>query len=458
MKRILAFVIAAIFCLSAMGMEVFAEESPIVVALDPGHDAKHGGATAEGLMEHIITLKIANYCKEELEKHNIKVYLTREDEACLYPDVENSGKCIEQRVIASANAGAQIYVSMHLNAQQGGTSANGVEVIYPNNSWKPDIGLRGQQLAQSLQNELVQLGLNDRGIYTKDTTIGETYEDGSVSDYFSVQIYGKEHDLPGVIIEHVFITNENDRNRFLTTEEGLKALGLADARGILNYLALYQEEPEIPEEPEVPEEPDVPVEPEVPEVSSYPFTDVYEGKWYYDYVVWAYENGVANGEQAADGSYAFYPERNCTRAEFVKFLWNLLGEEVSEDTVNIFTDIKEDKWYYESVLWAVEHGVTVGYQEADGTYTFRPQETCSRAHAAQFLYNYFADDAVVEDVENPFTDITEDDWYYKAVLWGYSKGIIAGFEQADGTYQYAAKEDVTRAQVVKLIQCAYENN
>ena len=61
-------------------------------------------------------------------------------------------------------------------------------------------------------------------------------------------------------------------------------------------------------------------------------------------------------------------------------------------------------------------------------------------------------------MENPFTDIEEDDWYYNAVLWGYSKGIIAGFEQADGTYKYAANQDVTRAQVVKLIQCAYENN
>lgn len=464
MKRILAFVMATVLCFGAMGLEVFAEEPKVVVALDPGHDAKHAGATEEGLLEHILTLKIANYCKEELEKHNIRVYMTREDEACLYPDVANSGKCIEQRVIAAANAGAEIYVSMHLNAQQDGTSANGAEVIYPNNSWKPDLGLRGQQLAQNLQNELVKLGLNDRGIYTKNTTIGETYEDGSVSDYFAVQIYGKENNLPGVIIEHVFMTNANDRTRFLTTEEGLKELGLADARGIINYLAIYEDdeeepvEPEVPEEPEKPVEPEVPEEPEEPEVSEHPFTDLDEGSWYYDNVVWAYENGVADGYQEADGSYAFHPEQNCTRAEFVKFLWNLLGEDVSEDAENTFTDVMEENWYYESVLWAAEEGVTAGYQEGNGTYTFRPQDVCSRAHAAQFIYNLFADGAIVEDIENPFTDISEDQWYYNAILWGYSKGIIAGFEQADGTYQYAANQDVTRAQVVKLIQCAYENN
>lgn len=213
--------------------------SSVVIALDPGHDATHAGATANGLLEHELTLKIANYCKEELEKYsNVKIYMTREDESCPYPGTASSGKCIEQRAIAAAAVGAQIYVSMHLNAQSGGATANGAEVIFPNDSWKEDVGNKGESLAQSIQDELVKLGLTDRGIYTKDTTIGETYSDGSVSDYYAVQIYNKRNSIPGIIIEHAFITNKNDVNNFLKTEDGLKKLGVADATGIADYLGL----------------------------------------------------------------------------------------------------------------------------------------------------------------------------------------------------------------------------
>ena len=60
--------------------------------------------------------------------------------------------------------------------------------------------------------ELTKLGLADRGIYSKDTTINERYPDNSLSDYFAVQIYNKENGIPGIIVEHAFISNSNDVN------------------------------------------------------------------------------------------------------------------------------------------------------------------------------------------------------------------------------------------------------
>ena len=212
----------------------------LVVALDPGHDSSHAGASANGVREEVLTLKIAQYCKAELENYaGVSVYMTRTSAACPHPG-GSSAKDIEQRVADAAKAGASIYVSIHLNSSKS-SSAKGAEVIYPNLSWKPQVGADGKRLAKLIEDELVGIGLERRAIYSKNTTIGETYEDGSISDYFTVQISAKEHGIPGIIVEHAFVTNSSDVNNYLNNETGLKKLGVADATGIAKYFGLEKE-------------------------------------------------------------------------------------------------------------------------------------------------------------------------------------------------------------------------
>ena len=212
----------------------------LVVALDPGHDSSHAGASANGVREEVLTLKIAQYCKAELENYaGVSVYMTRTSAACPHPG-GSSAKDIEQRVADAAKAGASIYVSIHLNSSKS-SSAKGAEVIYPNSSWKPQVGADGKRLAELIEDELVGIGLERRAIYSKNTTIGETYEDGSISDYFTVQISAKEHGIPGIIVEHAFVTNSSDVNNYLNNETGLKKLGVADATGIAKYFGLEKE-------------------------------------------------------------------------------------------------------------------------------------------------------------------------------------------------------------------------
>ena len=216
------------------------QNTNLVVALDPGHDSSHAGASANGVREEVLTLKIAQYCKAELENYaGVSVYMTRTSAACPHPG-GSSAKDIEQRVADAAKAGASIYVSIHLNSSKS-SSAKGAEVIYPNSSWKPQVGADGKRLAELIEDELVGIGLERRAIYSKNTTIGETYEDGSISDYFTVQISAKEHGIPGIIVEHAFVTNSSDVNNYLNNETGLKKLGVADATGIAKYFGLEKE-------------------------------------------------------------------------------------------------------------------------------------------------------------------------------------------------------------------------
>ena len=222
-----------------------ARSGKIVVALDPGHDDRDAGASDYGLHEEALTLKIANYCKEELEKYaGVEVYMTRTSSKCPYPNASPAGGCITARANAAAKAGAKIFVSFHLNAWTDPKS-NGAEVIIPNYNWKSDVGAQGRELASKILNELTSLGLCNRGLVCKTGTDPKyKYPDGSLEDWFTVQVANKYNGIPGIIVEHAFITNSGDVNNVLNTEAGLKRLGIADATGIANYLGLSKEKVE----------------------------------------------------------------------------------------------------------------------------------------------------------------------------------------------------------------------
>ena len=222
-----------------------ARSGKIVVALDPGHDDRDAGASDYGLHEEALTLKIANYCKEELEKYaGVEVYMTRTSSKCPYPNASPAGGCITARANAAAKAGAKIFVSFHLNAWTDPKS-NGAEVIIPNYNWKSDVGAQGRELASKILNELTSLGLCNRGLVCKTGTDPKyKYPDGSLEDWFTVQVANKYNGIPGIIVEHAFITNSGDVNNVLNTEAGLKRLGVADATGIANYLGLSKEKVE----------------------------------------------------------------------------------------------------------------------------------------------------------------------------------------------------------------------
>lgn len=208
----------------------------IVVVLDPGHDNTHKGASANGLREEEINLKIASYCKAELENYSgIKVYMTRTSGSCPHPGT-TSGVDNEERVKYAASVGADIYVSIHNNSSTS-SSAHGAMVFYPNSNYNPSVGYTGKQLAQVIQKHLVALGLANRGITIRDAQ-NDKYPDGSKADYYGVIRNAKLAGIPAIIVEHAFLTNTGDANDFLKQEGKLKQMGIADAQAIVEYYNL----------------------------------------------------------------------------------------------------------------------------------------------------------------------------------------------------------------------------
>lgn len=205
----------------------------VVVVLDPGHGGTDSGALGNGLQEKDLTLKIAKYCKEELEKYSgVTVYMTREDDRYLGNRVGDAASDLANRVDKAKEWGADLLVSIHINSGGG----QGVEVYYPNSNYNATIGKEGEDSAQKILDELLKLGLKNRGIKIRSTEY-DTYPDGSLRDWYGIIRRSKLAGFPGIIVEHAFIDNESDAAK-LKEESFLKQCGVADATGIANYFGL----------------------------------------------------------------------------------------------------------------------------------------------------------------------------------------------------------------------------
>lgn len=213
------------------------ERKEVVVAIGAGHDANHPGASANGLREEVLTLKVARYCREELSQYSgVRVVMLRDSESCPYNS--SSNYCLNQRVYDAKNAGADLYVDLHFNSG-GGT---GAEIYYPNKNYRPDLSEEGLSVSNKILEQLSALGLPNRGAKIKDSTLAGSsgqYPDGSKADYFTTNVLAKELGVTGIIVEHAFLDHGSDAAK-LQDENFLRQLGVADATGIAQKYGLVK--------------------------------------------------------------------------------------------------------------------------------------------------------------------------------------------------------------------------
>lgn len=203
--------------------------SSLVVVLDAGHGGTDPGTQGNGVVEKTANLKIAKYCKEELDEYaGIKVYMTRTTDTYL---------SLANRAQVAINHRADLFVSLHNNSNPK-PEVHGASVYYPNSNYNAGVGQTGKALAQVIESKLTALGLANGGIHIRNSENGTKYSDGSLADYYGVIKRCKENGIPALIVEHAFISNAEDAKNFLSTDEQLKKLGVADATGIAEYYGL----------------------------------------------------------------------------------------------------------------------------------------------------------------------------------------------------------------------------
>ncbi|MDD6594599.1 MAG: N-acetylmuramoyl-L-alanine amidase [Catenibacterium mitsuokai] len=202
-----------------------AADEQIIVCLDPGHGGHDSGATYRGYQEKDINLRIALYARDALQRAGYKVVMTRDSDVYLG---------LEQRVKIASENDANVIISIHCNSGDSNHSVHGAEVEIPNGNMVAEIHDQGKNLGDDILDKIDNLGVKNNGSKERNSKVTK-YNDGSTADYYSIVRNAKQNGIPGIIIEHAFISNDSDLERYLANDTGRKNLGEADAAGVIKY-------------------------------------------------------------------------------------------------------------------------------------------------------------------------------------------------------------------------------
>lgn len=206
------------------------------------------------------------------------------------------------------------------------------------------------------------------------------------------------------------------------------------------------------------------------------FNDIKETDYYYDAVKWAVEKGITKGTSETE----FSPNKTCTHAEILTFLWRAKGSEVSKRELSRYEDlialgINENDYFVDAYKWAYDYNVIGGYtqyvnddpaalettidtsHETPGkvvkNHIYNPSDACSRINTVDYLFNLLT----VEDVR--YTDeaaryMTDLDFNDKvAVAWAIEQGITKGTSETT----FSPNDTCTRGQIVTFLYRAFAN-
>lgn len=149
----------------------------------------------------------------------------------------------------------------------------------------------------------------------------------------------------------------------------------------------------------------------------------------------------------------FTPYGTTTRAMVATTLWRMDGSPEPEGE-NSFTDVENGKWYTEAITWAHENGITVGY----GDNLFGTNDPVTREQLAAFFYRYAeykGYDTTITDSLDRFIDKDDvSDWAKDAMAWAIGYGLIEGRENN----VLDPKDNATRAEFAAMLHRFCERN
>jgi len=214
----------------------------IIIVLDPGHGGSDPGVTRtwDGVsyIEKDINLKISKYTKNELETYQgVTVYLTRSTDVYVG---------LKERVDLAESVGATALISQHINstAADKQETVSGAMIFVSSGNYRPAQAKETWNIASVIMQELVNIGMDNRGLVKTLSENGSTYSNGKLADYYAIVRYSVLANIPGMIVEHGFCNNPSDCKKYYGSNSKIKKLGVADATALAKYYGLKKKDAE----------------------------------------------------------------------------------------------------------------------------------------------------------------------------------------------------------------------
>jgi N-acetylmuramoyl-L-alanine amidase CwlD len=182
--------------------------NPRLIVIDPGHGGSDTGAMHNGLVEKVITLDVSQRLRAILVSRGWIVKMTRDRDVDVVAPNDDAKTELQGRCDIANNAGARLFVSVHVNSFTS-PSLNGTTTYY----YKPN----DQSFAAAIQHRLMGL-------------LG-TQDDGVKRENFYVV---RHTTMPAVLVETAFLSNPDDAAK-LKNPAFLQNIAQGIADGIGDY-------------------------------------------------------------------------------------------------------------------------------------------------------------------------------------------------------------------------------
>lgn len=168
------------------------------------------------------------------------------------------------------------------------------------------------------------------------------------------------------------------------------------------------------------------------------FTDLSDRNRYAVAIEYLKEVGIINGYP--DGT--FKPDQNVNRVEFLKLVLESSEITTDIDTKTEFPDIDNTAWYAKYVRKAYKEGWIEGYPDG----TFKPEQNINKVEALKIIGQVQKWETPLEITEQPYTDITLDEWYTPYISYAKTKNYLE-----ENSNSYIPDAIQSRARVSELL-------
>ncbi|MAS92848.1 MAG: hypothetical protein CMO55_06585 [Verrucomicrobiales bacterium] len=227
--------------------QIYIPKKVDTVVIDPGHGGRDTGAKSAYGLEKDYTLDISNRLHDILEEKGITAICTRTEDKFIP---------LENRPTIANEIDNSVFVSIHMNSSSPGSNAKGIEVF----SFTPQ---GGPSTADAYDPDAVKRywpgnALDDASFVLADTVHRHLIDDVNAFDRgvkrarFKVL---KHAEVPAILIEGGFLTNDEDATR-IDSAEWRQKFAQSIAEGILAYTEYANEKSDEPYEIETPDNSD----------------------------------------------------------------------------------------------------------------------------------------------------------------------------------------------------------